>query len=115
MRIVFAIAALTAFAGAAVAQPAAAPAPSAAPPAATSPQPGIPKVDCRANAQSKGLRGQPARDAIAICVEEQRLACLKEAVEKKIVAQQRREFIRTCAGRPAAATKENKADKQDKS
>jgi hypothetical protein len=57
-------------------------------------------VDCRAQAQSKGLRGQAARDAMEICVEEQRLACVKEAVEKKVVGAARRDFVRSCAGRP---------------
>ena len=59
-----------------------------------------PAADCRGQAQSKGLRGQAARDAIQVCVEEQRLACVKEAVEKKIVGEHRREFVRACAGRP---------------
>ena len=64
------------------------------------PAPSTPPADCRGQAQSKGLRGQAARDAIQVCVEEQRLACVKEAVEKKIVGEHRREFVRACAGRP---------------
>jgi hypothetical protein len=85
--------------------PAAAP-PAATPPAATSPAasnvptPSTPPADCRGKAQSQRLRGQAARDAIQVCVEEQRLACVKEAVEKKIIGAQRREFVRACAGRP---------------
>jgi hypothetical protein len=103
MRLVVIAAVLAGFTTAAAAQtaPAPAPAPSAAPPAASNvPAPSTPPADCRGQAQSKGLRGQAARDAIQVCVEEQRLACVKEAVEKKIVGQQRREFVRACAGRP---------------
>jgi hypothetical protein len=101
MRLLVIAAALTGFAAAAAAQTAPAPAPSATPPAAAAtPAPGTPPVDCRAQAQSKGLRGQAARDAVTLCVEEQRLACTKEAIEKKIVGKQRREFVRACAGRP---------------
>jgi hypothetical protein len=65
-------------------------------------------VDCRGQAQEKGLRGQAARDAMQICVEEQRVACTKEAVDKKIVGEARREFIRACAGRPGRAERGNK-------
>ena len=103
MRLIVIAAVLAGFTTAAAAQtaPAPAPAPSAAPPAASNvPAPSTPPADCRGQAQSKGLRGQAARDAIQGCVEEQRLACVKEAVEKKIVGEHRREFVRTCAGRP---------------
>ena len=103
MRLIVMAAVLAGFTTAAAAQtaPAAAPAPSAAPSAASSvPAPSTPPADCRGQAQSKGLRGQAARDAIQVCVEEQRLACVKEAVDKKIVGEQRREFVRACAGRP---------------
>jgi hypothetical protein len=88
--------------------PAASP-PAAAPPAAAAgvPQPNTKPVDCRAQAREKGLRGPAINDAVAICVAEQRLACTKEAVERKIATSQRREFLRTCAGRPGGG-KEDK-------
>src|SRR5215204_6169073 len=120
MRLLIFAAVLAGFTTAVAAQtapdPAPAPAPSATPPAATPPAttppaatppaasnvptPSTPPVDCRGQAQAKGLRGQAARDAMQVCVEEQRVACVKEAVEKKIVGEQRREFVRACAGRP---------------
>jgi hypothetical protein len=100
MRLLVIAAALVGSTIAAAAQTAPAPAPSAPPPAAAA-APSTPPVDCRAQAQSKGLRGQAARDSIQVCVQEQRLACTKEAVDKKLVGMARRDFVRACAGRPA--------------
>jgi hypothetical protein len=104
MRLLVIAAVLAGLTTAATAQTAPAPPatpPAATPPAASSvPAPSTPPADCRGKAQSQGLRGQAARDAIQICVEEQRLACVKEAVEKKIVGESRRDFVRACAGRP---------------
>jgi hypothetical protein len=106
--------ALVCFAVAAYAQQS--PPPDTAPPAAAAPggpppggRPGpanVPQantkpVDCAAQARQQGLRGPAVRDSVQICREEQRLACLKEAVERKIVGETRRDFIRSCAGLPA--------------
>jgi hypothetical protein len=75
-----------------------APPPGGRPPAAANvPQPNTPQVDCRARAREKGLRGPAVRDEVTICREEQRLACVKEAVERKIAGEARREFIRNCS------------------
>ena len=111
MRIVVGFIALLGFAATAAAQTAPnAPAPSAPPPAAATPaQPSTKPVDCRAQAREKGLRGQAVRDAIALCVEELRLACLKEAIDKKIVGKARGAFIRSCSGRPKAGDKDGKS------
>jgi hypothetical protein len=118
MRRIVIAAALIGFTAAALAQttPPPATAPSDAPPAAggapgsgtpspstpgpSTPSASTPPVDCRGQAQSKGLRGQAARDAMEICMAEQRLACTKEAVEKKVIGAARRDFIVSCAGRP---------------
>ena len=106
MRLFVIAAALVGLTVAAAAQTTPAPAPSATPPAAgAAPTPSTPPVDCRAQAQSKGLRGQAARDAVQVCVQEQRLACTKEAVEKKLAGPARRDFIRACAGRPGKGEK----------
>jgi len=104
MRIVAGFIALVGFASVAAAQTA----PSSPPPAAAIAAPSTKPVDCRAQAQSKGLRGQASRDAVSLCVEELRTACLKEAIEKKIVGKNRQVFIKTCAGRPKAAGKNEK-------
>jgi hypothetical protein len=73
-------------------------APSGPPPAAAAvPEPNTKPVDCRARAREKGLRGPAVRDEVTICREEQRLACVKEAVERKIAGEARREFIRKCS------------------
>ena len=89
MRIVIGIIALVSFAGIAAAQT-----------AAPAMQPTTKPVDCRAEAKSKGLGGQAARDAIALCREELRMACLKEAIDKKIVGKDRRGFVKSCSARP---------------
>jgi hypothetical protein len=112
MRIVLGFIALVSFAATAAAQTApSSPAPAIAPPpaaAAAPAQPATKPVDCRAQAQAKGLRGQAARDAIALCVEELRAACLKEAIDKKIVGKDRATFIRSCSGRPKTGDKGGK-------
>jgi hypothetical protein len=100
MRIVVGFIALVGLASVAAAQ--------TAPPAAAIPAPSTKPVDCRAQAQAKGLRGQASRDAVSLCVEELRTACLKEAIEKKIVGKNRQAFMKTCAGRPKAAGKDEK-------
>ncbi len=95
------------------APPAAGGAPSPSTPSPSAPSPSTPSastppVDCRAQAQSKGLGGQAARDAMDICMAEQRLACTKEAVEKKVIGAARRDFLRSCAGRPDRADAGNR-------
>jgi len=81
-------------------------APGGPPPSGGRPGPGnVPQantkpVDCVAQARSQGLRGPAVRDAVQLCREELRLACLKEAIERKIAGDARREFLRSCAGRP---------------
>ena len=112
MRIVLGFIALVGFAATAAAQTApSSPTPSAAPPAAAAApaQPATKPVDCRAQAREKGLRGQAVRDAIALCVEELRTACLKEAIDKKIVGKARGAFIRSCSGRPKAGDRGGKS------
>lgn len=119
MRLLVIAAALVGFTVAAAAQTDPAPAPSAPPPAASEPSAAppaagaaptasTPPVDCRAQARSKGLRGQEARDAVRGCVQEQRLACTKEAAEKKLAGTARRDFVRACAGRPGKADESKK-------
>jgi hypothetical protein len=40
------------------------------------------------------------RDAVALCREEQRTACLKEAINKHIVCKERKAFVKDCSRRP---------------
>ena len=82
---------------------------AAAQQAPLSPPPGnaaAPKgVDCRAQAQAQGLRGQEARDATQLCVAELRVTCLKQAIAQKLVKEARKDFIKSCAGRPGQGQK----------
>jgi hypothetical protein len=53
-------------------------------------------ASCRKDGAGKGLREQDLRDHVAVCVQEARLACLKQAIEQKIRGQQRVSFIDKC-------------------
>jgi hypothetical protein len=88
MRILVAVIAVAAFTVAAAAQ------------STTPMQPTTKPVDCRAEAKTKGLSGQAAKDSVALCREELRTACLKEAIDKKIVGKDRRVFVKSCSARP---------------
>jgi hypothetical protein len=87
--------------------------PAASAPSAAVPTPNSPRVGCRAAAREKGLRGQPLRDAVQLCVAERRLACVKEAIERKIVGKERREFVRACAARPGGQQSTNAGSEED--
>jgi hypothetical protein len=83
--------------------PRASAAPETAPPAmgrqgAGGRQPNPRRVVCVNKARQQGLRGPQMRDAVQLCAEEARLACTKQAIEQKIPAQQRRDFMKNCAG-----------------
>jgi len=51
-------------------------------------------MTCRTSAQA--LQGQDRKDQMELCVAEARLDCLKQAIAKKVVGPQRRDFIKTC-------------------
>jgi hypothetical protein len=53
-------------------------------------------ASCRKDGAGKGLREQELRDHVAVCVQEARLACLKQAIEQKIRGQERVSFIDKC-------------------
>jgi len=83
--------------------PAAAPAESPPDPAMARPgtanrQPNPMRAACMDKARQQGLRGQQLRDTVQLCMQETRLSCTKQAIDKNIPAQQRRDFIRNCTG-----------------
>jgi hypothetical protein len=45
----------------------------------------------------QNLRGQTLADFVAVCHLEARLACLKEAIAKKLVGPDRGAFMKSCA------------------
>lgn len=53
-------------------------------------------ASCRKDGAGKGLREQDLRDHVAVCVQEARLACLKQAIAQKIRGQERINFIDKC-------------------
>ncbi len=57
-----------------------------------------PPVDsCREKGMQQNLRGQTLADFVAVCHLEARLACLKEAIAKKLVGPDRGAFMKSCA------------------
>lgn len=46
----------------------------------------------------QALRGPDLQDQVAVCVQEARLACLKQAIAQKARGPQRAEFIAKCLG-----------------
>jgi len=44
----------------------------------------------------KGLQGQERQDQMQLCRAQAHLDCLKQAIDRKIVGSQRRDFLRTC-------------------
>jgi hypothetical protein len=53
------------------------------------------------------------RDAVQLCAAEPRLTCLKEAMDRKIVGKERREFVRSCPTRPAGQANEPASEESD--
>lgn len=49
---------------------------------------------CHTSAQAS--QGQDRKDQMELCVAEARLDCLKQAIAKKVVGPQRRDFIKAC-------------------
>ena len=55
------------------------------------------RTSCRAEAESQGLRGQKLRDHVQLCVQQARLDCLKQAIDKNITGRERVTFVRDCS------------------
>lgn len=75
------------------------PTPSASPPATAdqaAPAAASKRTACQNSSQS--LKGQDKRDQIQLCMAQARLDCLKEAIDKKVVGPQRRDFVKSCVG-----------------
>jgi hypothetical protein len=51
-------------------------------------------MTCHTSAQA--LQGQDRKDQMELCVAEAHLDCLKQAIAKKAIGPQRRDFIKTC-------------------
>ena len=68
--------------------------PSAAP--TTVPVAATKRVTCVATTQS--LKGQDKRDQLQLCMAQARVDCLKQAIDQKIVGENRKSFIKTCVG-----------------
>jgi hypothetical protein len=54
------------------------------------------RADCRQAGRAKGLSGPDSVDHVSLCVQEARLACLKQAIEQKIRGRERISFIGNC-------------------
>ena len=69
-------------------------APSAAP--GTVPVPAAKRVTCLATTAS--LKGRDKRDQMQLCMAQARVDCLKQAIDQKVVGENRKSFIKTCVG-----------------
>ena len=56
------------------------------------------RASCNDKAHQQGLRGQQLKDSVRLCMDEARLACTKQAIDKKLPNKERREFMKHCAG-----------------
>jgi hypothetical protein len=73
--------------------------PAATDPAAVAPAEAVPvpsgkRFACRT--ASQGLQGQERHDQIQLCVAQARIDCLKQAIDRKIVGRERKEFVKNC-------------------
>jgi hypothetical protein len=68
--------------------------PAAVAPAAAVPVPSGKRFACRT--ASQGLQGQERHDQIQLCVAQARIDCLKQAIDRKIVGRERKEFVKNC-------------------
>jgi len=62
----------------------------------TVPVPAAKRVTCLATTAS--LQGQDKRDQMQLCMAQARLDCLKQAIDQKVVGENRKSFIKTCVG-----------------
>ena len=76
------------------AQTSSSPAAASGSPTGTVPIPATKRVTCLATTQN--LKGQDKRDQMQLCMAQARLDCLKQAIDKKVVGPQRRDFVQTC-------------------
>ena len=55
---------------------------------------------CRAAAQ--GAQGQEREDQMQLCMAQARVDCLKQAIDQKLVGEQRKKFVKSCVGADVA-------------
>ena len=48
--------------------------------------------------RSKGLRGPDAQNQTALCMQEARTACLRQAVSEHVLRQDQKMYVRNCLG-----------------
>jgi hypothetical protein len=66
------------------------------------------RVACQAAAQ--GMKGPERRDQMQLCLAQARLDCTKQAIDQKVDAPQRRDFVRNCVGAKPARGGSDKTD-----
>lgn len=71
--------------------------PRASPSAAAAPA-GSKRADCRASAKTAQGDKQDKLDQYQLCLAQARIDCLKEAIAKKVVGVQRRDYVKNCVG-----------------
>ncbi len=56
----------------------------------------VKRAACKEAGTKAGLHGADLNDHVQVCIEEARLACLKQAVAQKVRGTERRDFILKC-------------------
>ena len=76
------------------------PAAASSSPTSTVPVPATKRVTCLATTQS--LKGQDKRDQMQLCMAQARVDCLKQAIDRKLVGEPRKNFVKSCVGADVA-------------
>ena len=82
------------------AQTSSSPAAASGSPTGTGPIPATKRVTCLATTQN--LKGQDKRDQMQLCMAQARVDCLKQAIDQKLVGEQRKKFVKSCVGADVA-------------
>jgi hypothetical protein len=62
------------------------------------PVPVVPSKRMACVTAARGTQGQQHQDQMQLCMAQAHLDCLKQAIDQKIIGDERREFVRTCIG-----------------
>jgi hypothetical protein len=62
------------------------------------PVPVVPSRRMACVTAARGTQGQDHQDQMQLCMAQAHLDCLKQAIDRKITGDERKEFMRTCIG-----------------
>jgi hypothetical protein len=62
------------------------------------PVPVVPSKRMACVTAARGTQGQEHQDQMQLCMAQAHLDCLKQAIDQKIIGDERKEFVRSCIG-----------------